>query len=104
MAGRAQVILPVIVLAESIFAVERGRVRADVRQIIRRIRSLDYLRIVPLRLVTTLRLQGRTEIPERHHRILVAETLVRKGSRLTRDEAITNSGIVATVWWPASPF
>jgi PIN domain nuclease of toxin-antitoxin system len=96
--GRARVIIPVIVLAEIIFAVERGRIRADVRQIIRRIRSVAYLRVSPLRLATILRLQTLRQIPEMHDRILVAETLVRKGSIITRDEAITNSGVVVTVW------
>jgi PIN domain nuclease of toxin-antitoxin system len=33
-----------------------------------------------------------------HDRILVAETLVRKGSIITRDEAITNAGVVVTIW------
>jgi PIN domain nuclease of toxin-antitoxin system len=90
-AGRARIIVPVIVLAEIIFAVEHGRIRADVPQIIRRIRSLAYFRIIPLRLVTTLRLQTLTEIPEMHDRILVAEALVQKASLLTRDAAIAKS-------------
>ena len=85
-------------MAEIVFAVERGKIRADVRQIVRRIRSLGYLQVAPLRLVTTLRLQTLPEISEMHDRILVAETLARKGSLITRDEAITNSGVVATVW------
>jgi PIN domain nuclease of toxin-antitoxin system len=97
-AGQATIILPVIVLAEIIFAVERGRVRADVRKIIRRIRSLRYFRVVPLRLTTILRLQTLTEIPEMHDRIIVAETLLRKGTLITRDATITTSGVVPTVW------
>ncbi len=72
--------------------------RADVPQLIHRIRSAAYFRVVPLRLVTILRLQTLTEIPEMHDRILVAETLARKASLITRDQAITNSRIVATVW------
>ncbi|MBI3013459.1 MAG: PIN domain-containing protein, partial [Candidatus Tectomicrobia bacterium] len=97
-ASRARIIIPVIVLAEIIFAVERGKIRADVPQLIHSIRSASYFRVVPLRLVTILRLQTLTEIPEMHDRILVAETLARKASLITRDQAITNSRIVATVW------
>lgn len=97
-AGQGTIIIPVIVLAEIIFAVERGKVTADVRKIIRRIRSLRYFRVAPLRLATILRLQTLTEIPEMHDRIIVAETLLWKGTLVTRDKAITDSGIVATVW------
>lgn len=97
-AGQAQVIVPVIVLAEIIFAVERGRIRADVPQMIRRIRSTRYFRIVPLRLAVILQLRALTEIPEMHDRILVAEALLAKGSLVTRDEVVINSGIVPTLW------
>ncbi|HWQ70172.1 MAG TPA: PIN domain-containing protein [Patescibacteria group bacterium] len=97
-AGWARIVIPVIVLAEIIFVVERGRIRADVPQLIRQIRSASYFCVVPLRLATILRLQTLTEIPEMHDRILVAEALARKASLITRDQAITNSGIVPTVW------
>jgi len=45
-----------------------------------------------------LRLRTLTGIPEMHDRILVAETLLRKGSLISRDEIIARSGIVRTIW------
>ena len=96
--GKARIVIPVIVLAEIIFVVERGRVRADVAQITARLRSLPFFRIVPLRLATVLRLQTLTDIPEMHDRILVAETLLRKASLISRDETIARSGTVRTIW------
>jgi PIN domain nuclease of toxin-antitoxin system len=97
-AGRARIIVSVIVLAEIVFIVERRRVRADTREIIRRVRSSPPFEIVPLRLGTVLRLQTLAEIPEMHDRILVAETLARNGKLITRDRAIAKAGIVPTIW------
>jgi PIN domain nuclease of toxin-antitoxin system len=48
-AGRGRIIVSVIVLAEIAFIVERGRVRADVRDIIRRVPSSPPLRLLPSR-------------------------------------------------------
>jgi len=45
-----------------------------------------------------LRLRTLAGIPEMHDRILVAEALSRRASLLRRDEAVTKSGVVGTVW------
>ena len=97
-AGRARIVVSVIVLAEIVFIVERGRVRADVRDIIRRVRSSPAFEIVPLTLATVLRLQTLAEVPEMHDRLLVAEALARKAQLITRDRTITEAGIIPTVW------
>lgn len=96
--GRARVYIPVIVLAELVFIVERGKIQADVGDIFRRLRSLPAFSILSLRLETVRRLQDLTGIPEMHDRIIAAEALIRKASVITRDRAVTESGIVPTVW------
>ena len=96
--GHAKIIIPVIVLAEIIFIVERGRVHADMRSIVRQLRRHPFFSIVPLRLATVLRLQTLASIPEMHDRILVAETLAYRASLITRDRAIHDAGIVPTTW------
>jgi PIN domain nuclease of toxin-antitoxin system len=97
-AGRARIIVSVIVLAEIVFIVERGRVRADTRGIIRRVRSSPAFEVVPLTLTTVLRLQTLAAVPEMHDRLLVAEALARKAHLVNCDRTITRAGIVPTVW------
>lgn len=97
-AGRARIIVSVIVLAEIVFIVERGRVRADVRDIIRRVRSSPTFEIAPLTLATVLRLYTLTGVPEMHDRLLVEDALPRKAHLITRDRTIAEAGIIPTIW------
>jgi PIN domain nuclease of toxin-antitoxin system len=97
-AGRARIIVSVIVLAEIVFIVERGRVRADVRDIIRRVRSSPTFEIAPLTLATVLRLYTLTGVPEMHDRLLVEDALPRKAHLITRDRTIAGAGIIPTIW------
>lgn len=97
-AGRARIIVPVIVLAEIVFIVERGRVRAEVRDIIRRIRSSHAFEVVPLTLAAILRLHTLVQVPEMHDRLLVAEALAGKAHLISRDRTIAEAGIISTVW------
>lgn len=80
------------------FIVERGRVRADVQDIIRRIRSSRTFEVVPLTLATVLRLRTLVQVPEMHDRLLIAEALARKAHLITCDRTIAEVGIISTVW------
>ena len=97
-AGHAEVVIPVIVFAELIFAVERGRVAVDVAQIIDRVQDMPNFHIVPLTLQRVMQLQTLTAIPELHDRMIVCETLAQQGVLITRDARIRRSGVVPTVW------
>lgn len=96
--GRARIIVPVIVLAEIVFIVERGRVRADAGDILRRIRSSRAFEVVPLTLATILRLPTLVQVPEMHDRLLVAEALARKAPLISCDRAIAEAGVIPIVW------
>lgn len=97
-AGRARIIVPVIVFAEIIFAVERGRFQADVSRIMELVKSTPCFRIVPLNLAGVCRLQRATAIPEMHDRLIVGEALWRKAALITRDGTIIKTGMVPTIW------
>jgi PIN domain nuclease of toxin-antitoxin system len=97
-AGRARIYVPVIVLAEIIFIVERGKIHADVQGIVRQLGTLPAFSILPLRLATIQRLPALNSVPEMHDRLIVAEALAHKASVITRDRAITEAGVVPTVW------
>jgi len=97
-AGRARIYVPVIVLAELVFIVERGRIHADVQGILRQLRTLPAFSVLPLRLATIQRLPALNSIPEMHDRLIAAEALAHKASVITRDRAIAEAGIVATIW------
>jgi len=94
--GQAKVIVPAIVLAEAIWVVQKGRVGTDVQRVITTIR--EHYRITPLEPSDVLRLPDLMGVPEMHDRLIVAETLRRSASLITRDEQIISSGIVPVVW------
>jgi PIN domain nuclease of toxin-antitoxin system len=96
--GEADLIVPVIVIAEIIFIVEANRVPADVGEIVTRLRASPNVRIIPLSVERTLDLRKATVIPEMHDRMIVCEALAYGAILITKDETITRSGLVPTVW------
>jgi len=97
-AGNANLFVPVIVLAEIIFAIESGRFQAQFDPMLSGLQAISNVRIVDLSLARTLDLRTLTAIPEMHDRMIVAEALARNATLITRDQAITASGLVKTVW------
>ena len=79
--GQAKIIVPVIVIAELIFLVERGREQIDVEQIIRKINAHPFFEINPLGLEQIMCLQTETAIPEMHDRMIVCEAIL-NGARI----------------------
>ena len=97
-AGIANLIVPVIVLAELVFALEKGRVRVDWSGLLGDLQSIPNVHIVDLSLARILDLRSLTTIPEMHDRMIVAETLAHNAILITRDQAITASGVVPVLW------
>jgi len=97
-AGEASLIVPVIVLAELIFAVENKPIHADFENILRHLQASPNVIIADLTLARTLDLRTLNAVPEMHDRMIVAEAWARGASLITGDQAITRSGAVATVW------
>jgi PIN domain nuclease of toxin-antitoxin system len=97
-AGTANLIVPIITLAEMIFVLESRRVQADFNTIIRTLQAMPNAQIVGFSLIRTLDLRTLTAIPEMHDRMIVAEAIAYGATLITRDTTITNSGLVRVVW------
>lgn len=96
--GEAEIVLPVIIFAELIFAVERGRVKLDVASVVRQVKDTSFFQVAPLTLEHLLAIRTMTAIVELHDRIIAAEALARQGGLITRDANVRKSGIVPTLW------
>src|SRR5438105_1837810 len=97
-AGQANLFVPVIVLAELIFAIEGGRVHVEFDPLWRTLQAIPNVNLIEVSLARTLDLRSLTAIPEMHDRLIVAEAIARGIPLITRDQAITISGLVKTVW------
>lgn len=96
--GRAGGLVPTIVLAEILYASERGRISVTLQDVLRELRRRRNYRIVSigeaiLRQVPTIK-----DVPELHDRMIVATAVRQKAVVITRDEDIANPGAVKTVW------
>ena len=96
--GEAEIVLPVIIFAELIFAVERGRVKLDVASVVRQVKDTSFFQVAPLTLEHLLAIRTMTAIGELHDRIIAAEALAQQAGLITRDANVRKSGIVPTVW------
>jgi hypothetical protein len=72
-AGQANLIVPVIVLAELIFAIESKPASADFDQVLARLQASPNVCIAEWTLARTLDLRALQTIPEMHDRLIVAE-------------------------------
>lgn len=96
--GSANLLVPVIVLAEIIFVLEGGRVQADLDVVLRTLQALPNVFITDLDLQCTLALRTLKAVPEMHDRMIVATAIARDAILITRDPAIRSSGLVPTIW------
>jgi PIN domain nuclease of toxin-antitoxin system len=97
-ANAADLIVPIIVIAELVFIAESGRAEVDLDDALTRLQTKPNVYIQPLELPRVIALRTLTAIPEMHDRLIVAEALARQVRLITKDEAIVTSGVVATVW------
>ena len=93
-----QIIVPTVVLAEIMFIAQKGRVNLGFTETIARIEAMDNFEIAPLDL-EVLRMADSIEAPlEMHDKLIVATALCYDSILITRDEQITKSKTVKTVW------
>lgn len=99
--GRAQVIVPSIVLVEAVFLLQRQKVKDDVfAQLFELSEQPDanfYVTPLDLAVVKALRAFGPAAVPELSDRIIAATALALGLPLLTTDSAIIDSGLVRTV-------
>ena len=96
--GSSQVSIPAIVLAEMIMLVEKRHTSIDIGGIVGALRTIPGFRFTSLSPEIALRIQTLTGLSDIHDRLIVAEALENGASLITRDQAITASGLVKTVW------
>jgi PIN domain nuclease of toxin-antitoxin system len=96
--GNAIALIPAIVLAEIVFLAEKKRIRSTLENTLSRIESSDNFKIIFMDLAIIKKLVELQEIPEMHDRMIVAVSLVSDAVLVTKDEQISKSGIVKTLW------
>lgn len=96
-ANEAELLVPVIVVAELIFAVEK-KFKGDLGILLERLEATPNVRFLELTFETVKALRRLDTIPEMHDRIIVAQAIEHGVPLITRDETITTSGLVEIVW------
>ncbi len=96
--GEAKLLIPAIVVAEVIYIVESGKVKADLDSLIQRIQEAENFEVSPLGLDQLLCFKEKTKITEMHDRLIVCEALLNKARIITKDREIKDSGVVEVVW------
>ncbi len=92
------IIVPAVVIAEILFISRKGRVALSFAETIARIEAMDNFEITPLDL-DVLRMASSIEADlEMHDKLIVATALCYDAALITRDEQITKSKTVKTVW------
>ncbi|MBI4630420.1 MAG: PIN domain-containing protein [Chloroflexi bacterium] len=95
---QADLIVPMIVIAEIIYISKAGKVDADIKEVLSRLQSSLNITISPLTLDRALELDNISEVPEMHDRMIAAEAKLQSAILITRDHEISNSGVVSTIW------
>ena len=96
--AKAVVVIPAIVLAESLYLAEKGRIKAKAVEILELVESALNYRLYPLDLSVIQIAWELKKIPEIHDRVIAA-TARRLGLELiTDDKRIRESGYVKTLW------
>ena len=105
-AAESEMVLPLIALAEAAFLIEKGRIGIpSISSLLADVRNDERIEILPLTTAIferSLTSEG-LRIPELHDRFIVStglhlQDLGHTVSILTRDEIITDSGILSVIW------
>jgi PIN domain nuclease of toxin-antitoxin system len=105
-AAESELVLSLIALAEAAFLIEKGRIGIpSISELLADVRSDDRIEIQPLSIAIferSLTIEGQ-RIPELHDRFIVStglhlQDLGHRVSILTKDESITDSGVLPVIW------
>ena len=96
--GKAKLLIPAIVMAEIIYIVEKGKVEANVDNLVDRIREAENFELSPLGIDQLLCLKDQKSIQEMHDRLIVCEALLNGAKIITKDEKIKEAGVVEVLW------
>ncbi len=96
--GNATIVVPSIVVAEFyLLSVKLGQPIAPA-ELLARLDSVGSIEVSDLGRAQLERLELCQEIPEMHDRLIAAESLTLEAPVLTRDESLTASPQVPTIW------
>lgn len=96
--GKAQLIIPAIVIAEIIYLVKNGKVEADLNGLIQRIQESDNFQISLLGIDILICLKNQENILEMHDSLIICEAIINSATIITKDREITDSKLVEVVW------
>ena len=96
--GNANLIVPLIVIAELVYVVEKSRVQVDIDGVIQRLSGNPAIEIAPMTLDIALAMRTTTSVPEMHDRMIVCEAKARRAKLITCDQEIQRAQLVETIW------
>ncbi len=96
--GTAQLVIPVVVVAELLFSIERRKLPINLENLLQRWQANPAIEIVPISLDVVLLMQSVTQIPEMHDRLIACEAKLRNATLLTLDPLIEAAKFVPTLW------
>ena len=96
--GTANLVVPIIVLAELMLLAEHKPADANFDRIVDVLQTSPNIIIADLTLARLSAMRTLTAIADLHDRAIVAEAQARQAILITRDQAITASGLVEVVW------
>lgn len=96
--GLSQVLVPAIVLSELVMLAEKRHGTIDMARIVEVLQAAPGFRLSSLSPEIAVRIQSLTALPDIHDRLIVAEALEAGATLITRDQTITASGLVPTLW------
>ena len=96
--GAANLIVPIIVLAELMLIAEHKPASADFDRILGVLQVSPNIIIADLTATRLAAMRVLTAIADLHDRAIVAEAQARRAILITRDRVITASGLAEVVW------
>lgn len=92
------VIVPAVVLAEIMFIAKKGRVTLTFEETLKKIEEYENFDIAPLD-VDILTIADKIEADlEMHDKLIVATAIYYEAALITKDELVSKSGVVSTIW------
>jgi len=92
------VIVPAVVLAEIMFIARKGRVTLTFEETLKKIEGYENFDIAPLD-AEILTIADKIEADlEMHDKLIVATALYYEAALITKDELVSKSGVVSTIW------
>lgn len=97
--GQNAIVIPTIVLAESLHILEEGKFSTlAFKDIIRKVESGWNYTELPLDITIIKKMEEFNKLPELHDRIIAASAAILNAELITKDSKIKNSGYVRTIW------